>query len=81
MADETNKLTVSFELERRGEELYFRAAHKSDAVWHGPYDDLEELSLTIAHYIGEDALEEWYKVSSAMFADLCQRTESVGKEK
>jgi hypothetical protein len=60
------KISVSFELERRGEVIYFRAAHKPDAVWHGPYGDLAEITETIAHYISEDAIEAWYVEQPSM---------------
>ena len=51
------KLTVTFEIEARGEDLYFRATHKPVPSWHGPYQDLLEVSATIAHYLYEDALD------------------------
>ena len=51
------RLTVTFEIEARGEDLYFRANHKPVPSWHGPYQDLLEVSATIAHYLYEDALD------------------------
>lgn len=50
------KLTVSFEIDARGEELFFRALHKEHTTWHGPYD-LHGIAETIGHYIFEDAQE------------------------
>jgi hypothetical protein len=81
MADTIQKLSVSFDLERRGEEIFFRAAHKPDAVWHGPYEDLAAVTETIAHYIVEDTLEEWFKVSDVMFANIRQALERVSYKK
>ena len=54
------KISVSFELEHRDGRLYFRATHKPDADWHGPYDDLAEVTDTIGHYISEDVIDEWF---------------------
>ncbi len=52
-------ITVSFEIDRRGEEqLFFRALHKAGGTWHGPYE-IDELTATIAHYVGEDIVEVW----------------------
>ena len=53
-------ISVSFEIEQRGDELFFRAMHQSDATWHGPYA-LEDLTATIAHYVGEDVVEAFLK--------------------
>jgi hypothetical protein len=66
------KITVSFELERRGEVLYFRATYKPDSIWHGPYRDLAEITETIAHYISEDAIEAWYVLPAELADDINQ---------
>ena len=53
-------IVVAFAIEQRGDDLFFfRATHKPDAVWHGPYRDLDELTATIAHYVKEEAIEAW----------------------
>ena len=71
------KVNVSFELERRDELLYFRATYKPDAVWHGPYGDLGEVTDTIAHYISEDAIEAWYVLPAEMVDDIRQSLEET----
>jgi hypothetical protein len=66
------KINVSFELERRGEVIYFRATHKPDAVWHGPYSDLAEVTATIAHYISEDVIDEWFVLTPEIVDEVRQ---------
>lgn len=66
------KISVLFELERRGEVLYFRATHKPDASWHGPYDELAEITATIAHYISEDVIDEWFVLTPQRVDEIRQ---------
>lgn len=57
--DSPHKLRLFFTIERRGTQFFFRNATHPTHIWHGPYQDTDELSAMLAHYVREQLLEEF----------------------
>ena len=53
-----SEITIGFTIQRRGDDLYFRATHKAASDWHGPYAaDTDEMGIVIAYAIDEQLAE------------------------